>query len=294
MGTQAERQKFLDDMSNNGELKQIQQISLKKLEPIDISKKSNNRNQKNNINQRNVSKQERYTCKTRKLSKRQKQAKRMRKKISAFLTIGLLAFGSYGAKQYYDDNFKSVHLNEALRSGETLEGLGLTDEIVEDLERIKQTLKVKENLSKDQILKLGEDIEDCELSIIHEKVNNAVDKKGKVTVVPRNGNGNSSITVERENDKDVYNEQDMFKGYGVEIGNYIEGIASIQNTTENYKNDQIDRNEILEVYEGSLEKAERFASSKITVNEKGKMDFYKTTKATLENEKVASIEDEGR
>ncbi|MBS5858198.1 MAG: hypothetical protein ACLTKT_02885 [Clostridia bacterium] len=294
MGTQAERQKFLDDMSNNGELKQIQQISLKKLEPIDISKKSNNRNQKNNINQKNVSKQERYTCKTRKLSKRQKQAKRMRKKISAFLTIGLLAFGSYGAKQYYDDNFKSVHLNEALRSGETLEGLGLTDEIVEDLERIKQTLKVKENLSKDQILKLGEDIEDCELSIIHEKVNNAVDKKGKVTVVPRNGNGNSSITVERENDKDVYNEQDMFKGYGVEIGNYIEGIASIQNTTENYKNDQIDRNEILEVYEGSLEKAERFASSKITVNEKGKMDFYKTTKATLENEKVASIEDEGR
>ena len=294
MGTQAERQKFLDDMSNNGELKQIQQISLKKLEPIDISKKSNNRNQKNNINQKNVSKQERYTCKTRKLSKRQKQAKRMRMKISAFLTIGLLAFGSYGAKQYYDDNFKSVHLNEALRSGETLEGLGLTDEIVEDLERIKQTLKVKENLSKDQILKLGEDIEDCELSIIHEKVNNAVDKKGKVTVVPRNGNGNSSITVERENDKDVYNEQDMFKGYGVEIGNYIEGIASIQNTTENYKNDQIDRNEILEVYEGSLEKAERFASSKITVNEKGKMDFYKTTKATLENEKVASIEDEGR
>jgi len=294
MGTQAERQKFLDDMSNNGELKQIQQISLKKLEPIDISKKSNNRNQKNNINQRNVSKQERYTCKTRKLSKRQKQAKRMRKKISAFLTIGLLAFGSYGAKQYYDDNFKSVHLNEALRSGETLERLGLTDEIVEDLERIKQTLKVKENLSKDQILKLGEDIEDCELSIIHEKVNNAVDKKGKVTVVPRNGNGNSSITVERENDKDVYNEQDMFKGYGVEIGNYIEGIASIQNTTENYKNDQIDRNEILEVYEGSLGKAERFASSKITVNEKGKMDFYKTTKATLENEKVASIEDEGR
>ena len=294
MGTQAERQKFLDDMSNNGELKQIQQISLKKLEPIDISKKSNNRNQKNNINQRNVSKQERYTCKTRKLSKRQKQAKRMRKKISAFLTIGLLAFGSYGAKQYYDDNFKSVHLNEALRSGETLEGLGLTDEIVEDLERIKQTLKVKENLSKDQILKLGEDIEDCELSIIHEKVNNAVDKKGKVTVVPRNGNGNSSITVERENDKDVYNEQDMFKSYGVEIGNYIEGIASIQNTTENYKNDQIDRNEILEVYEGSLEKAERFASSKITVNEKGKMDFYKTTKATLENEKVASIEDECR
>lgn len=294
MGTQAERQKFLDDMSNNGELKQIQQISLKKLEPIDISKKSNNRNQKNNINQKNVSKQERYTCKTRKLSKRQKQAKRMRKKISAFLTIGLLAFGSYGAKQYYDDNFKSVHLNEALRSGETLEGLGLTDEIVEDLERIKQTLKVKENLSKDQILKLGEDIEDCELSIIHEKVNNAVDKKGKVTVVPRNGNGNSSITVERENDKDVYNEQDMFKGYGVEIGNYIEGIASIQNTTENYKNDQIDRNEILEVYEGSLKKAERFASSKITVNEKGKMDFYKTTKATLENEKVASIEDEGR
>ena len=185
-------------------------------------------------------------------------------------------------------------MNEALRSGETLEGLGLTDEIVEDLERIKQTLKVKENLSKDQILKLGEDIEDCELSIIHEKVNNAVDKKGKVTVVPRNANGNSSITVERENDKDVYNEQDMFKGYGVEIGNYIEGFASIQNTTENYKNDQIDRNEILEVYEGSLEKAERFASSKITVNEKGKMDFYKTTKATLENEKVASIEDEGR
>ena len=225
MGTQAERQKFLDDMSNNGELKQIQQISLKKLEPIDISKKSNNRNQKNNINQRNGRKPERYTCKTRKLSKRQKQAKRMRKKISAFLTIGLLAFGSYGAKQYYDDNFKSVHLNEALRSGETLEELGLTDEIVEDLEKIKQTLKVKENLSKDQILKLGEDIEDCELSIIHEKVNNAVDKKGKVTVMPRNGNGNSSITVERENDKDVYNEQDIFKGYGVEIGNYIEGIA---------------------------------------------------------------------
>lgn len=294
MGTQAERKKFLEDMSNNGELKQIQQISLKKLEPIDISKKNNNRNQNDNINQKNVNKQERYTCKSRKLSKRQKQAKKMKKKISAFLTIGLLAFGSYGAKQYYDDNFKSVHLDEALKSGETLEELGLTEEILENLDEIKQTLKIKEDLSKDQILKLGEDIENCELSIIHEKVNNAVNKKGKVSVMPRDRNGNSSITVERKEDKDVYYERNIFNGYGVEIGNYIEGIASIQNTTEKYKSDHIDRDEILEIYEGSLEKAERFASSKITVNEKGKIDFHKTTKATLENKKIAAIEDEGR
>ena len=301
MGTQAERQKFLNDISNNGDLKQIQQIPLKKLNAIDINKERNNRNQKSNINQRNVNKTEKYTCKNRKLSKREKQIKIMKKRISALLAAGLVAFGSYGAKQYYDNNMKSVTLEEALKAGKTPEEFGLDNYEVEKFTEVRESLKNKDDLSREEILELGKDIESLELSVIKSKIGNEFDGYQEIKVKPRDANGISTITVKKEKGKEIFSDEEcLFGDYGAEIGDYIEGIAKIQNTNSQYEKRRIDRDDVFDIYKKSVKNAERFATSEITVNEKGKIKFDKTTKADLEkikeneSKKVASREDEGR
>lgn len=293
MGTQSERQEFLNKMSNNGQLKQI---PLRRLDNIDVSKKNNVREERNSV------RKEKYVDKnkmTRKIAKQHKKTNTMKKRIGVLVAAGLVAFGSYGAKQYYDENIKPVTLEEALKSGKTLEELGLNEETVEKLSEIKENLEDAENLSKDELFQLGEDIEDVEFSIIKSKIGNEMDEYEEIIVKPRNTNGISRIIATNGSEEKIFAEGDDLLGdYGKDIGDYIENIGIIQETNDDYQKDKIDRKETLKIYENSVDNAERFASSEITITDEGKIKCERTTKASLEKEKATKqakvIEDEGR
>jgi len=291
MGTQAERQEFLNKMSNNGQLKQI---SLRRLDNIDISKKSNSKEERKPV------RKEKYVAKNRKIkniAKQHKKTNAMKKRIGLLVAAGLVAFGSYGAKQYYDQNMKPVTLEEALKSGKTLEELGLNEATVEKLSEVEESLKNVENLSKDEILHVGEEIEDIKFSVIQSKLGNEIGDYESIVVKPRDNNAISRIIVTSDDEEKIFIEGDH---YGKDIGDHIENIRTIQVANTEFENDKIDREETVKTYENALEQTERFASSEITVNESGKIKCERTTKADLEkikeneSKELASIEDEGR
>lgn len=240
-----------------------------------------------------------YKARAKKIAAKRRKAKQRRKRISAIVAAGLVAFGSYGAKKAYDYNIKPVTLEEALEGGKTLEELGLSQSNLNKLEEIKLQLLDKEDLSREEIQDLGKEIEDFELSIVKDKIKNTLNISNNIQLKPRKEASDSSIVIfTEEGEKNKCLIED--KNYDREIGNFIETIANLQIAKDAYRNGINNRAEILEKYDKSLNEAERFASSEITVTEKGKINMYRTTKADLEkikeneSKKVASREDEGR
>lgn len=229
-----------------------------------------------------------------KLSKKRRKAK-LRKTFRNLLAAGLVAVTAYGANEYY---IKPVTLEEALDAGKSLKDLGLNEDIVNELKQIQSTLAIKDELSKEEIKELGKDLENIELEVVKEKVGKALDTDSFITTTPRDVNFlESTISFyDEKSDKDRVLVEG--KDYESIIGSQIERIASLQIANDAYYTGGNSREDILKIYEKSLEEVSRFASSEITENEKGKLKVDKITRASLEkeneNKKLASIEDEGR
>lgn len=266
---------------------------------VDELKVVNYINDKKSERMREEREKEVYKVKAKRIAAQKRKAKQRRKRISAIVAAGLVAFGSYGAKKAYDYNIKPVTLEEALEGGKTLEELGLSQSNLNKLEEIKLQLLDKEDLSREEIQDLGKEIEDFELSIVKDKIKNTLNISNNIQLKPRKEASDSSIVIfSEEGEKNKCLIED--KNYDREIGNFIETIANLQIAKDAYRNGINNREEILEKYDKSLNEAERFASSEIKVTEKGKMNMYRTTKSDLEkikeneSKKVASREDEGR
>ena len=286
MGTKCERENFLNEISRGGELRELS------------SRRVNNINREKMYERDNIipiTKSKKYTSKSGNLSKKRRKTKALRKTFRTLLAAGLVTISAYGVNENY---IKPVTLQEALDAGESLENLGLNEDILSGLEEIQSSLLIKDELSKDEIKKLGTNLENIELDVIKEKIGNALDTDSFITTTPRNGASlESTISFyDEKSDKDKILVEN--KDYDSEIGGYIERIASLQIANDAYAHGGNSREDILKIYEKCLKETEKFASSKITVNENGKMKFNKTTKADLEkikeneNKKVASIEDE--
>lgn len=283
MEEKSRREQFKDEISRNGELKLID-ISAGRTKKLERER------------EKEIIKQEKY--KARKLELQKRKAKQRRKRISLILTAGALAFGSYGAKKYYDYNLKPVTIEEALKGGKTLEELGLEQDNIDELNNIKLQLLGQEDLAREDIQKLGQRIEDFELEIIKDKIKNSLNISEELRVEPRTENTAATIYIVNS-DGEI--KEGLIEGedYDRKIGDFIETIANLQTANNGYDNKINDRDEILQKFEKSLNLTERFASSEIKKDEKGKIKLNKTTKSDLEKEekeskKVASLENEGR
>ncbi len=229
-----------------------------------------------------------------KLSKKRRSAK-LRKTFRTLLAAGLVTVTAYGANEYY---IKPVTLQEALDAGKSLKDLGLNEDIVNELKQIQSTLSIKDELSKEEIKELGKDLENIELEVVKEKVGRALDTEALITLTPRDSNfleSTISFYDEKSNKDRILLEGEDYESV---IGSQIERIRSLQIANDAYYTGMNSREDILKIYEKSLEEVSRFASSEITENEKGKLKVDQITRASLEKEneskKVASIEDEGR
>lgn len=284
MEEKSRREQFKDEISRNGELKLID-ISAGRTKKLEREKE--------------ILKQEKYKAREKRIALQKKKAKQRRKRISLILTAGALAFGSYGAKKYYDYNLKPVTIEEALKGGKTLEELGLEQGNIDELNNIKLQLLSQEDLSREDIQKLGQRIENFELEIIKDKLKNSLNISEELRVEPRTDN-TDTIIYRVNNGGEIIEGLIEGKDYDIEIGNFIETIANLQTANNGYDNKINNRDEILQKFDKSLYLTERFASSEITRNEKGKIKLNRTTKSDLrrekenESKKVASIEDEGR
>lgn len=288
MGTNRER--FLNEISRDGELRELSSRRINNIERERMHKRDN---------VIPITRSQKYKSKSGNLSKKKRKTKNFNKTFKALLAAGLVTIGAYGANEYY---IKPVTLQEALDAGESLKDLGLNENIVNDLEQIQSTLSIKDELSKEELLDLGKNIENIELDVVKEKIGNALDTDSFITTTPRNEVSLSSTIsfYDEKSDEDKILVEG--KDYDSEIGSQIERIVSLQIANDAYDNGGNSRKDILKIYEKSLKEIERFASAKVTVNEKGKIKFEKTTKADLEkikeeekeSKKLDSIEEEGR
>lgn len=283
MEEKSKREKFVDEISEYGELKLID-ISIGRAKKLEKEKE--------------ILKQEKYKAKAKSIALQKKKAKQRRKRIALILATGAVAFGSYGAKKYYDYNLKPVTIEEALKGGKTLEELGLEQDNIDELNNLKLQLLGKEDLAREDIQKLGQKIENFELEIIKDKIKNSLNISEEIRLEPRTETTATNVYI-IGNDGKIAEGLTEGKDYDKEIGDFIETIANLQTANNGYDNKINDRDEILQKFEESLNLTERFASSEIKKDEKGKIKLNKTTKSDLEKEekeskKVASIEDEGR
>lgn len=266
-----QRQKFLNELSRNGELRNLSTAKVVNF----------NEYRKNN---------ERYTSTTTRTQNRRMVRNRRKNKALKNLAklgiiggAGLLAFGSITALRNHSN---ILTIQEAMQEGKTLEEMGLTLETYEELEKINEMMQNSNSLTREQILELSEDLQDNELSVIKDKIRSALNTEEAIRVNPRGSEGVTSIDVGNK----TLIENDGFAGdYGKGIGDYIENIADLQTNNSLYEEEILDSQKMIEVLEKSLDKTNIFAAADLTESKDGKL---KLENATAENiQKQASQKD---
>lgn len=266
-----QRQKFLNELSRNGELRNLN------------TAKVVNFNEYKRNNERYTSQTTRTQTRRRVRNRRKNKALKKLAKLGIIGGAGLLAFGSITALRNHSNTFT---IQEAMQEGKTLEEMGLTLETYEELEKINEMMQNSDSLTREQILELGEDLQNNELSVIKDKIRNALNTEEAIRVNSRGSEGVTSIDVGNK----TLIENDGFAGdYGKGIGDYIENIADLQTNNSLYEEELLDSQEMIEVLEKSLDKTNIFAAADLTESKDGKL---KLENATAENiQKQASKKD---
>lgn len=266
-----QRQKFLNELSRNGELRNLN------------TAKVVNFNEYKRNNERYTSQTTRTQTRRRVRNRRKNKALKKLAKLGIIGGAGLLAFGSITALRNHSN---TLTIQEAMQEGKTLEEMGLTLETYEELEKINEMMQNSDSLTREQILELGEDLQNNELSVIKDKIRNALNTEEAIRVNSRGSEGVTSIDVGNK----TLIENDGFAGYyGKGIGDYIENIADLQTNNSLYEEELLDSQEMIEVLEKSLDKTNIFAAADLTESKDGKL---KLENATAENiQKQASKKD---
>ena len=259
-----QRQKFLNELSRNGELRNLN------------TAKVVNFNEYKRNNERYTSQTTRTQTRRRVRNRRKNKALKKLAKLGIIGGAGLLAFGSITALRNHSN---TLTIQEAMQEGKTLEEMGLTLETYEELEKINEMMQNSDSLTREQILELGEDLQNNELSVIKDKIRNALNTEEAIRVNSRGSEGVTSIDVGNK----TLIENDGFAGdYGKGIGDYIENIADLQTNNSLYEEELLDSQEMLEVLEKSLDKTNLFAAADLTESKEGKLK--------LENETAENIQ----
>ena len=266
-----QRQKFLNELSRNGELRNLN------------TAKVVNFNEYKRNNEKYTSQTTRTQTRRRVRNRRKNKALKKLAKLGIIGGAGLLAFGSITALRNHSN---TLTIQEAMQEGKTLEEMGLTLETYEELEKINEMMQNSDSLTREQILELGEDLQNNELSVIKDKIRNALNTEEAIRVNSRGSEGVTSIDVGNK----TLIENDGFAGdYGKGIGDYIENIADLQTNNSLYEEELLDSQEMIEVLEKSLDKTNIFAAADLTESKDGKL---KLENATAENiQKQASKKD---
>ena len=261
----------MNELSRNGELRNLN------------TAKVVNFNEYRRNNERYTSQTTRTQTRRRVRNRRKNKALKKLAKLGIIGGAGLLAFGSITALRNHSN---TLTIQEAMQEGKTLEEMGLTLETYEELEKINEMMQNSDSLTREQILELGEDLQNNELSVIKDKIRNALNTEEAIRVNSRGSEGVTSIDVGNK----TLIENDGFAGdYGKGIGDYIENIADLQTNNSLYEEELLDSQEMIEVLEKSLDKTNIFAAADLTESKDGKL---KLENATAENiQKQASKKD---
>lgn len=221
-------------------------------------------------------------------SKETKYKGNVKKKVVAFLLAGVTIAGGYNvAKNVYNEYQQQnspITLEQALEKGETLEILGINNNIVSEIQEIKTMLE-RDDLTNEEMIRLAPRISALQFDTAKTKLANTLGvSENDIKLYTRHAEeGQTRETVETSNN--IYTNKDIFtyeNTIPTEISNYIKEIASMQDTMQQLQEGNIDRKEILKKYNDKIENTSKFAATVIKVDEKGNISVKQTKVADLD------------
>lgn len=221
-------------------------------------------------------------------SKETKYKGNVKKKVVALLLAGVTIAGGYNvAKNVYNEYQQQnspITLEQALEEGETLEILGINNNIVSEIQEIKTMLE-RDDLTNEEMIRLAPRISALQFDTAKTKLANTLGvSENDIKLYTRHAEeGQTRETVETSNN--IYTNKDIFtyeNTIPTEISNYIKEIASMQDTMQQLQEGNIDRKEILKKYNDKIENTSKFAATVIKVDEKGNISVEQTKVADLE------------
>ena len=213
---------------------------------------------------------------------------KIKKRIALLALAGVTLIGGFAIAQNKQAN-ESINLGQAIAYGESIDNLGIDNNIVSEIEEIDALLANKENLTNQEIIALSKRINDLQFDNIKTKISNTLgvtEDKIRLHTSPIEEN-NTKETVEIT-DGETYRNKDIFTYENTipsEISDYIKEIGEMQGVMQQLQVGNFNREEILKTYERMMENTDKFAAYKMSIDEKGNFSVEKIPVSALNQQK---------
>ena len=223
---------------------------------------------------------------------KEEQRKEIRKRI--FKSAGVLAaitvtsaiLGAEGASKIYDkyvEDRKSVTLEQALEKGKTAENLAISQEIIEKIEDMNETLG--RGLNYDEMLEVARKFPEIQKSMLKEKIAIAMGVEAKdITFIPPNEDIGVCVAIQGKGCYEAKNPINQIQGRSIskDIINYIEEIIEAQGIEDDFKVNRISMEDAKAFYEKATKRMNQVAVWDVVVDERENIGVEKISQLKLE------------
>lgn len=233
---------------------------------------------------------ERYRTRKKMTQKQKKlaKAKVWRNRALAVGLAGTIAFGGVKAWNNYKDGKNTLSLEQALENGETLEKLGISEEIATEIGEL--TTMLEGDLTNEELIDIAEGIPDIQMEVIKEKMANIIEVENlnDINLIPTNKDDTAKMYIEGQG---MYEREGIInsimgsKTISVDIADYIDRIAEAQGKAVKMQKGDIDRKQDIKYYKNAIEEISKFAAGEIETDKKGNISIEKTRVSELEKAK---------
>lgn len=209
----------------------------------------------------------------------------MTKKIAAIALTGVLVAGIAGVVKANESKVNApsgITLEEISQNQDALQKLGISKETVAEIQSLQSIVDSGEinNLSEEELLKLGENIDNVQLETIKGKLANELGVSEDDIVVAPDYNDDAPkgvVRVTKDNVETRYNrEGDLFDGennISAEISDYILNIANTQTANSRIEKGTYDRDEVISQYTSAINETSKIATKEMSVDDKGNISL---------------------
>lgn len=233
-----------------------------------------------------------------KISRRAKLVGNVKKVAIVLGAIGIVIAGENGIKNAYDTYQQQnapITLEQALENGESLDSLGIDNNILLEMQDIEEMLK-RGDLTNEEIIKLAPRINELQFDTAKTKLANTLGVTGnEIRLYTRPiEEGKTRETVEIIGGE-TYKNKDPFTWENTispEIADHIVKTGEMQYVKEEVKNGNINREAILKTYEEMMKATSQFAAGIVKNDGNGNLSLEHTRQKDIETKQEESTMDE--
>ena len=226
-----------------------------------------------------------------KISKPKKLGKMtLRGKITVTLMAVAAGVGAYGLYTTTQQDNQPININQALENGETLEELGIDNNIKNELDKIGNILQNNDEIDNSTLITLAPEINNLQFDILKTKLANTlgVDEKDITIYTSKGDEGSTNEYVEIKNGETYRNKKFLNFDHTIpeDISEYIKEVAYTQSLMRQMQKGDFKREDVLEKYQELFKSASEMAAAKMTVDKNHNISVEKMTVKDLASTKV--------